>query len=68
MAKKKSPNDFIPSQERFPTGQDGLPTNTKPTAGYVDYETETGGEFEVTQAASGHDSFLYRSTTKGKKE
>ena len=68
MAKKKSPNDFIPSQERFPTGQDGLPINTKPTAGYIDYSVESEGEFEITQAASGHDSFLYRSTTKGKKE
>lgn len=70
MASKKSkgPSDCIPQQERFPTGQDGLITNTKPTAPYVDYETTSGQELEVTQAPSGHGSFMYPSTTQGKKE
>jgi hypothetical protein len=67
VAKKNgSPKDVCAEQERFPTGQDGLVTNTKPTAGYVDYETEGGGEFQITTQQPGHDVFMYPSTTKGK--
>lgn len=70
MASKKSkgPNDCIPQQERFSTGQDGLVTTTKPTNSRLDYETDSGQEFEITQASSGHESFMYKSTTHGKKE
>lgn len=65
--KRKGPNDCVPEQERFSTGQDGLVTNTKPTGSRLDYETNSGQEFEVTQASSGHGSFMYPSTTRGKK-
>ena len=70
MAKKKAPKDICPQQERFPTTADGLVTTARPTAGYVDYPTESGGEFEITQpdGGQGHDCFQYRSTTKGKRE
>jgi hypothetical protein len=65
---RKGPDDTIPQQERVPdAGDRGLMTTAKPTAGYVDYETDSGQEFQVTQAASGHGSFMYPSTTKGKK-
>jgi hypothetical protein len=65
---KKSPKEICTSQERFPTTQDGLVTNTKPTDYYVDYPREDKGPLEVPLPASGHDSFMYRSHTKGKQE
>lgn len=65
---QKGPNDFIPQQERFPDrGDRNLMVTSKPTESYVDYETTSGNPFEVTQAASGHGSFMYPSTTEGKK-
>ena len=64
--KGKGPKDCVPEQERFPTGVDGLVTTSRPTAGYVDYETENGGEFQITEQQPGHDVFMYPSTTKGK--
>lgn len=69
ISKKKSPNDVIPTQERFlNVGNCELLTTAKPTASYVDYETDSDEEFQITQASSGHESFMYKSTTRGKKE
>ena len=77
MAKKKgSPEEVCTQQERFPTGQDGLVTNTKPITHNLDYPINGGTdrqgnpmeEFEVPQPAMGHESFMYKSHTQGKKE
>jgi hypothetical protein len=64
----KGPKDICPQQERFPSTADGLMTNTKPLDHDLDYERESGGEFEVPRQQPGHDCFMWPSTTKGKKE
>jgi hypothetical protein len=66
VAKRKGPKDVCAEQERFPTSADGLVTNTKPTSSRLDYETEGGGEFQIPEQQSGHDAFMWPSTTKGK--
>ena len=67
MAKKSAPKEICPRQERFPTTADGLVTTAIPTGNYIDYETNSPGEFQITQPASGHESFMYPSHTRGKK-
>ena len=64
--KGKGPKDVCAEQERFPSTADGLETNAKPTASRLDYETESGGEFQIPTQQPGHDVFMWPSHTKGK--
>ncbi len=66
--KGKGPDDCIPQQRRYPGVRGDVDGTARPTASYVDYETDSDEEFQITQPASGHSSFQYPSTTRGKKE
>lgn len=67
-SKKKGPDDCPPQQRRYPGVRGDVDGTARPTASYVDYATDSDEEFQVTQPASGHTSFMYPSTTRGKKE
>jgi hypothetical protein len=64
---RKSPAECDPHQRRFTGVTEDIAGTAIPTNNYLDYETESGGEFEITQPASGHDSFMYPSHTKGRR-
>jgi hypothetical protein len=61
-------DDCPPQQRRYPGVRGDVDGTARPTASYVDYETDSDEEFQITQASSGHESFMYKSTTRGKKE